>query len=569
MAIGSKNRFDPNSQDSNPRTFACMQMYGDALAIPVPDLERTDFLLVLGANPMVSNGSMMVVGDIKRSLTAIRARGGSIVVVDPRRTETAELAGEHHFIRPGGDAALLLAMLHVLFAENRTVTPAFADRVSELRVAAADFSPERVAPAIGMTATTIRELAVRLASARSGCLYARVGVCQNEFGPLASWLVEAVNIVTGRLGAVGGSMFGTPAADVATIGRVLIGNRWGRWRSRVRGLPEYLGALPSSAMSEEIETPGAGQFRALVAIAGNPVLSTPNGERLAVALAKLEHMVAIDFYVNETTRHAHVLLPPRHVFETGNFDPILHRFGIRNGVRYSPPIVETRDDTRADWEIATELAIRLRAPAIGRGVLRRLARGLPDRIVDGLLRIGPYKLSLRELRARPHGIDLGALEPGVRIPGGRADLAPAVFLADLPRLAAWVDAARTGLVLIGRRHLRSNNSWMHGLRALAKGPDRATLLVHPDDAARFGLTDRGLARVRSRAGELIVPVVVTTDVMPGVVSFPHGFGRLNVNAITDEQRVEPIIGTSILNGVPVTLEPVDQARGSRTVIRVP
>ena len=581
MAIGSKNRFDPNSQDSNPRTFACMQVYGDALTMPVPDLDRTDFLLILGANPLVSNGSMMVAGDIKKRLTAIRERGGSIILVDPRRSETAKLATEHHFIRPGADAALLLAILHVVFANDYVAPPSiarFADRLAELRAAAAPFSPERVAPAVGIAAATIRALAKQLASARRGCVYARVGVCQNEFGPLASWLVEATNIVTGHLGAEGGWMFTTPAADVATLGRVLIGNRWGRWRSRVRGLPEYLGALPSAVMAEEIETPGRGQIKALVVIAGNPVLSTPNGERLGRLLPGLEHIVAIDFYINETTRHAQVLLPPRHVFETGTFDLILHRFGVRNGVRYSPSILTTTDDTRSDWEIATELALRLRAPRLGRGLARRLAKDLPDRIVDGLLRIGPYRLSLRALRQQPHGIDLGALVPGVRIPRGRADLAPEVFLADLPRLAAWVDAARNAdLVMIGRRDLRSNNSWMHNLRALAKGADRATLLVHPDDASRLGLVHGGRARVRSRAGELIAPVVITTDVMPGVVSFPHGFGHqsaqstlaiagalagANANAVTDERFVEPIIGTSILNGVPVSVEPI-VPRGSR------
>ncbi|MEO8553156.1 MAG: molybdopterin-dependent oxidoreductase, partial [Kofleriaceae bacterium] len=558
MAIGSKNRFDPNSQDSNPRTFACMQVYGDPLAMPVPDLDRTDFLLILGANPVVSKGSMMVAGDVEGRLAAIRARGGAIVVVDPRRTETAKIASEHHFIRPGGDAALLLAILHVVFGEALVSAP-HGDRLAELRGAVAAFPPERVAPAIGMTAPVIRSLARRLATARTGCVYARVGVCQNEFGPVASWLVEVTNVVTGRLGAIGGAMFPTPAADVATLGRILIGNRWGRWRSRVRGLPEYLGALPSATIAEEIETPGPGQIKALVVIAGNPVMSTPAGERLGRLLPRLEHVVAIDYYLNETTRHAHVLLPPRHVFETGNFELILHRFGVRNGARYSPAILATPDDTRADWEIATELALRLRAPRRAHHFARRLARDLPDRIVDTLLRLGPYRLSLAALRAQPHGVDLGPLVPGVRIRRGRANLAPGVFLADLPRLGAWIDARAAALVLIGRRDLRSNNSWMHNLAALAKGPDRATLHVHPDDATRLGLVDGGRARVRSSAGELEAPVVVTAEVMPGVVSFPHGFGHqaaartlaiaaalpgASANAITDARRVEPILGTS-------------------------
>lgn len=557
MTLGTKNRFDPNSQDSNPRTFACMQVYGDPLTMPVPDLDRTDFLLILGANPVVSNGSMLVAGDITKRLAAIRERGGAIVVIDPRRTETAELAGEHHFIRPGADAALLLAIIHVLFSEAGVAWSSFgayAARAPELHAAALPFTPERVAPAVGISAATIRDIARRLATARTACVYARVGVCQNAFGPLANWLVECLNILTGRLGAIGGAMFTTPAADIAPLARTLIGSKWARWTSRVRGLPEYLGAIPSATMAEEIETPGPGQMRGLVVLAGNPVLSTPNGERLAIALAKLEHVVAIDYYVNETTRHAHVILPPRHVFETGNFELVLHRFGIRNTLRYAPPIVQTDDDTRTDWDIASELAIRIRAPRLARPALRRAARDLPDRIVDGLLRVGPRRLSLAALRAQPRGIDYGPLEPGVRIPGGRANLAPDVFLADLPRLATWIDAPPTPLVMIGRRHQRSNNSWMHNLHALTKGPDRTMLLAHPEDAARLSLADGDRIRIRSRVGQVVTTVRVTTDLMPGVVSLPHGFAQPNANALTDEQQVEPIIGTSILNGVPVDIE---------------
>ncbi len=571
MVLGTHNRFDPSSQDSNPRTFACMQMYGGALAIPVPDLDRTDFLLMLGANPVVSNGSMMVVGDAKVRLRAIRARGGSIVVIDPRRTETAKLAGEHHFIRPGGDAALLLAMLHVILVEGIIADQRGVHGVRELREVARAFTPERVAPAIGIAAETIRELAVRFAAAPTACAYSRVGVCQNEFGPLANWLVEALNVVTGRLGAVGGSMFTQPAADIAPLEQRLIGARWGRWRSRVRGLPEWLGTLPSAALLDEIETPGAGQIRALIVLAGNPVLSTPAGERLGAALPRLEHMVAIDFYVNETTRHAQVILPPRHVFETGNFELLLHRFGVRNAARYSPPILATSDDTRADWDIATELAIRIAGPRFARSLPRGWLRGVPDRLISTLLRVGRYRLSLAALQAHPHGLDLGALQPGIRIPKAQVDVAPAVFLADLPRLSAWVDGARSPTpVLIGRRHLRSNNSWMHNLPALAKGPDRATLMIHPLDAQSLGIVDGQRVRVRSRVGEVTAPVFVTDEVMPGVVSLPHGFGHAgittlrvahgvagaNANALTDTAAIEPIIGTSILNGVPVTIEPV-------------
>ena len=566
MALGSHNRFDPNSQDSNPRLFACMLVYGDALSLPVPDIDRTDHLLVLGANPAASNGSQMGLGDVRTRMRAIRERGGKVVLIDPRRTESMPWATSHHFIRPGGDAALLLAMLHVLFAEGRVKRDlhTVASGAAELRAIADRFPPERVAPAIGIDAATIRALALDFASAPSACAYSRVGVCQNGFGPVASWLVEALNVVTGNLDRAGGAMFPTPSADVAPLGRMLVGNHWGRWRSRVRNLPEFLGAIPSSAMAEEMETPGQGQIRALVCLAGDPVLTTPNGPRLAAAIAALELVVAIDFYVNETARHAHFVLPPRHVFETGNYDLLLSRFSVRNVAKYSPPILRRDDeDTRDDWVILSDLAGRVALWSPLPRVVRDMVRSLPERVIDLLLRVGPHKLSLRALSDAPHGVDLGPLVPSggkcVRTPDGRACLAPAPLVADVPRLEAWTDERRRpgDLLLVGRRHLRSNNSWMNELPALAKGPDRSALLVHPEDAARLGVRDGARVRVRSRTGNVVVTAQVTADVMPGVVSLPHGFAKANANALTDDQLVEPVIGTSILTGVPVELELAD------------
>jgi anaerobic selenocysteine-containing dehydrogenase len=564
-ALGTKNRFDPNSQDSNPRLFACMSMYGDALSIPVPDVDRTDFLLVLGANPAASNGSQMGLGDVRTRMRGIRDRGGRVVLIDPRRTESATWATSHHFIRPGGDAALLLAMLHVIFVDGPIALDLRrrASGVAELRALAARFPPERVAPAVGIDAPTIRALAHDFAAAPRACAYARVGVCQNAFGPVASWLVEALNVVTGNFDREGGAMFPTPSADVAPLGRAVIGNHWGRWRSRVRGLPEFLGALPSAAMAEEMETPGEGRVRALVCVAGNPVLTTPNGERLARALAELELVVAVDYYVNETTRHASYILPPQHVFETGNFDLLLSRFTVRNVAKYSPPILTTDDDTRDDWDIMSDLAARLTLPASLHRACRRGGRNVPEWVIDLLLRLGPARLSMRALRAAPHGIDLGPLVRSrgdrVRTSDGRIRLAPPALVADVPRLDAWVDEQRRGgdLVLIGRRHLRSNNSWMNGLPSLAKGPDRTRLLVHPTDATRLGVAEGDTVGVRSRTGRVSAVVRITDDVMPGVVSLPHGFAQCSANAITDDRLIEPVVGTSILNGVPVVVEVAD------------
>jgi anaerobic selenocysteine-containing dehydrogenase len=584
-ALGTRNRFDPGTQDSAPRLFACREVYGDVTSIPVPDLDRTDHLLILGANPAVSNGSMMSLGDARGRLAGVRARGGRLVVVDPRRTETAALADVHHFIRPGGDAALLFAMLHVLF-EERLVDEArvasMASGLGALRELSGRFPPERVAAAVGLDAEAIRGTARELAGARRAVVHGRLGTCQNELGPLASWLIESVNVVTGNFDREGGAMFATPAADVARLARLLLGGDRAPRRSRVRGLPALLGTLPSAVMAEEMETPGAGQIRGFVTFAGNPVLSTPNSARLSRALAGLDFMVSIDFYVNETSRHAHLVLPPAHPFEVGNYELILLGLAVRNVARFSPPILDRPTGARDDWEILGELAARLVVPGAGiAGAARRLGRDLPDRVVDLLLRLGPHRLSLDALRRAPHGVDLGPLVPSradkVRTPDGRVRLAPEVFVREVPRLERWVAeraAATAGggeLVLIGRRHLRSNNSWMHNARSLVKGPDRSQLLMAPADAARLGLADGTRVRVRSRVGEVIARLAVTEEMKPGVVSLPHGYGHAeaaatlrvagavpgpNVNELTDDQTLEPLVGAAILSGVPVTVSAI-------------
>ena len=567
-ALGTKNRFDPNSQDGAPRLFACWQVYGDALALPVPDVDRTEFRLLLGANPAASNGSMVALGDARKRLKAIVKRGGRIVLIDPRRTETAAWCTQHAAIRPGGDAALLLGMLHVLFAEGRVAKDAiasFADGLVELEALAARFAPERVGPAIDIPADTIRQVARDFGAAGSACAYGRIGIAQGEFGPLASWLVEVLNIVTGNLGRAGGAMFPSPATDIGPIARRLGGKVFGRWRSRVRNLPEFLGSLPSAVLAEEIETPGPGQIRALITMAGDPVLSTPNGDRLGRALQGLAFQVGIDFYLNETTRHADIVLPAAHALETGNFDLLLLGLAVRNVARWSPAVVPPPPGVLDDWQIASELALRLRAPWLLR-LGRRLLRRLPELLIDGLLRFGKYRLRLADLRAAPHGIDLGPLRPSRR----QVQLMPAALVADLPRLERWLAKEReTGLLLIGRRHLRSNNSWMHNLDLLVKGPPRTQLLMHPVDAVRLGLEDGARVRVRSGVGEVTAVLALSDTMAPGVVSLPHGFGHSsaaetlriaskldgpNVNALTDRLRIEPVVGASILGGVAVEVE---------------
>jgi anaerobic selenocysteine-containing dehydrogenase len=598
-ALGTRNSFDVNSLDANPRLLASLLLYGDSMSVPVPDLDRTAYMLMLGANPAASNGSAMSLGDVPGRFSDLRARGGRLVLVDPRRSESAAWADEHHFIRPGGDAAFLMAILHVLFSEDhvdRIRIAAIADGLSELEALARPFTPERVAARTAIDAGSIRRIAREFAAAPRAVAYGRVGACLNDFGTTVCWLLDALNVVTGNFDREGGLMFTTPVAEVASSARALGLNTYDRYRSRVRGMPEFGGQLPTAILAEEIETPGAGQIRGLVTIAGNPVLSSPNGQRLSAALARLDFMVAIDFYLNETTRHAHLLLPPLGGLERGHYDIVFHATAVRNTAKYSEPVFDRPRDSKEDWEILYELGMRLGGLRFGSAPLDIALRAAwhvgyrlhPDRLLDMLVRTGhwgdkymPFSkgLNLAKIRRAPHGIDLGPLLPGQRETrvarqGHRILLVPGALRGEAARLQAWLDAPTEELVLIGRRHLRSNNSWMHNLHSLTKGPDRTALYVHPSDAARIGVRDGQQVRARTRVGVITVSVKITDQVMPGVVSLPHGFGHgqsrqtlriagaleaPSLNDLTDERRVDPISGTAVLNGTPVTLEPIAAA----------
>jgi anaerobic selenocysteine-containing dehydrogenase len=558
-------------------------MYGDPTAIPIPDVDRTEYLLMMGANPAASNGSLMTLGDVRGRLRGIRERGGRIVLIDPRRTETAALASEHHFIRPGGDAAFLLAFLHVLFAEKLVDRAAMGGKVNGVDIVermVAAFPPERVAAATAIPADTIRRLAREFAAARAAC-YGRVGTCVNTFGSIASWLQEVVNVVTGNFDRAGGTLFASPAVDLGMVGRRLGLARWNRWRSRVRGLPELGGQLPAVTMAEEMETAGDGQIRAFVTLAGNPVLSSPNADRLSRALSGLDFMISIDIYRNETTRHAHVILPPRYALERPHFDVVFPALAVRNFVRWSDAVIPPAPDTRDDWEILYELGMRLGGLRFGNAAFDLAARacwraGLrltPDRVVDTLLRVGRYRLSLARVQKATHGIDLGPLQPQwertVRTTSGKVELAPALLVDDVARVNDWLARHADdgqGLLLIGRRDLRSNNSWLHNVRSLVKGSDRTALYMSPADATSRGLGDGDTVRVASRKGTVTARLSVSDVMMPGVVSLPHGWGHAasadslrvagplggpNLNALTDEDVVDPLTGTAALNGVPV------------------
>ncbi len=578
--LRTKMRFSATSADQLPHMLVALEMFGHQALLPVPDVDRAQYFLCIGANPLVSNGSIMTAAGIERRLKELRARGGRLVVIDPRRTETARMADEHHFVTPGSDALLLMAMVHTLFEDKLVKLGRLSGAtrgLDALERAAEPFSPERVAPHTGISADVTRRLARELSAASSGVVYGRVGVCHSEFGALAAWLVVVLNALSGNLDRPGGAMFTTPAVDVVRLG-ALLGQKgsFGRYKSAVRGLPEFGGELPVACLAEEIE---AGNIRALVTIAGNPVASVPNGARLAAALEKLEAMVSLDIYRNETTRHAHVLLPTSFGLEREHFDLLLQAVAVRNVTRWSPALFEPPPGVRDDWAILTDLACAVASRVPGGtlpGIAARAARALgPQRVFDAALRAGPHRLSVRKLKEHPHGLDLGALEP--RLPNSlhtsdrRIHIAPPRFVADVPRLRASMDAKPSddGLVLVGRRHLRSNNSWMHNSQRLVKGREACTLLMHPRDATARGLATGTRVRLRSRVGEVSVSLEVSDEMTPGVVSLPHGWGHgrqgvelriarehagASINDVTDEARIDALSGNAAFSGTPVVVE---------------
>jgi anaerobic selenocysteine-containing dehydrogenase len=577
-ALRTRNVYSASSADQLPQMLVALRMFGHQVVIPVPDLDRTDFLLLLGANPMVSNGSLMTAPGMKHRLRAIRERGGRVVVVDPRRTETADAADEHVPIRPGTDALLLAAMLHVIFAERWMNAGRLEGRIKNLDALASfvrELSPERVAPRTGVSAETTRRLAGEFARTERAACYGRVGLCTQRYGTLASWLLQVLNLVTGHLDDVGGMMLTTPAVDIVSIlSKMGLRGTYDRWRSRVRNLPEFGGELPVAALADEIEASGTGRIRGLMTIAGNPVLSSPNGRRLDRALTSLEHVVSIDPYLNETTRHAHVLLPPAPPLSRGHYDLALYAFAVRNVAKYAEPVIERESLARHDWEIVADLSARMFVPRLLRTpALRALQALCPERILDLMLRLGPHRLSLAKLRQAPHGVDLGPLEPGriarsIGTADGQIDIAPADFMREArDRLLADVMIDTNGdLLLIGRRQLRNNNSWLHNSHRLVKGKPRCTLLIHPQDATTRDLANGDVARLESKAGSLTVAVEVTDTILPGVVSLPHGWGHdragirltvardfpgTSVNDVTSELDVDTLSGTAAFNGVAV------------------
>ncbi|WP_206068528.1 molybdopterin-dependent oxidoreductase [Nonomuraea composti] len=574
--LGTRNRFSSNSVDVLPSQFVSYLLYGNQWLIPVPDIDRTGYFLVFGANPAASNGSVMSAPGITRRIRELRGRGGRMVLFDPRRTESARLADEHHFIRPGTDAAVMLAMVRTIVDEGLARPLPYVDGLEDFRAAIEQFTPERVAEVSGVPAETIVRIAREYAAAPSAACYGRTGVSTQRFGTLSQWAIQILNLVTGNFDRPGGVLVTQPAIDMIAGGQLSPGH-YARWHSRVRGLPEFSGELPVAVLAEEILTPGEGQIRAMFTVSANPVLSTPAGHTLGRALGELDFMASVDFYINETTRHADVILPPTDLLERDHFDLFFSMFTIRDVARFTPAVLPKPDGARHDWQIIGELARRYQEllPPDERKDQPALSL-TPEQILDYGLAAGQYKLSVAELRRHPHGLDLGPLRPSMparlQTDGKRIDLAPPLLMSELQRARGELLTPRPAdeLLLIGRRHLRDNNSWLHNSARLVKGRPRHHLLMHPDDMKARDLAHGDLVSVRSDAGTVEVEVSASEDLMPGTASLPHGYGHAlaretlsiagtlpgaSVNDLTDPHYLDHISGTAALNGVPITVTP--------------
>ncbi|MBT7374987.1 MAG: molybdopterin-dependent oxidoreductase [Porticoccaceae bacterium] len=576
-AVQSKIHFSATSLDQLPHHLTSYSLYGHQSLIPVPDIDHTSYMVIIGGNPLASNGSIMTSPDIPKRLKAIQQRGGRFIVIDPRRSETAEIADQHLFIRPGTDAWLLMAMLNTLFAEDLINTGHLSEYligVDEVRRACEGYSPELAEQRTGVSAEQIRQLARDMASIEGAVCYGRMGVSVQVYGTLCQWAIQMINILTNSLDVRGGMMPSSPAFGFIKPGESGAGH-FAAFHSRVSGLPEFAGELPATVMSEEILTEGEGQIRGLITIAGNPVLSAPNGNQMDQALAGLDFMVSIDFYINETTQHADIILPPTSALEHDHYDLAFHRLAVHNTTRFNEAVFEPAEGTRHDWEIFNELGIEI---ARRKGIEVKPLPS-PDKLIDIGIQRGPYStaaghelaLTLDKIKQHPHGLDIGPLEPSLLerlcTPDGKITLMADYISEDLARLASDLQTTEEGeLLLIGRRHIRSNNSWMHNSHRLVKGKPRWQLLMNPQDMATHQLQDQSQVRIQSRVGEVQTQVLASDEVMPGVVSLPHGWGHqrdgvnleiaaeqagVSCNDLTDDKLIDQASGNSALNGVPV------------------
>ena len=576
-ALGTNNRFSSASADQLPHHVASNYMLGAGMLIPVPDIDHTDFMLVIGANPIVSNGSLMTAPGVHKRLKAIQDRGGKIVVVDPRKTETAKKADQHLFIQPETDALLMLALVHTLFAEDRVNyghLEAMIEGADRLEDAVKPYSPDAVAGACGIDADTIHQLARDMSEAKSAVCYSRMGASTQSFGGLCQWLNNVLNILTGNFDRRGGAMFPQPAFDLLQ-GRKGKASSYGRYESRVRKLPFFNSEFPVATMADEVLTPGDDQIRAMITIAGNPVLSAPGGNKLDEAFESLDFMVSVDIYLNETTRHADIILPATTGLEVPHFDVFFNSFAVRNTVKFSEPMFEKTANQKHDWEILRDLALKLTG--------REDDGVTPEMMLDGGLKQGAYGkdgMSLDHLKANPHGVDLGPLQPclehRIQTDDDKIHIAPQLYLDDLKRLndSGLLESKTESdypFAMISRRLPRSHNTWTQNSRRLVKGKDPCTLQINPEDAKQLGLEDGQIAQVSSPAGEVCLPVELNDDMFAGVVSIPQGWGHnrqdtamnvaqaqpgVSMNDLTDSRRVDELTGNAAFNGTRVTVTAV-------------
>lgn len=569
-ALKTQNIFSATSADQLPHHFASWLMFGHPFLLPIPDIDRTDYWLIMGGNPIASNGSLMTAPDVAHRLEAIQKRGGKVVVIDPRFTETAEKADQHFFIRPGTDVYLLLSMLQVIFENGLDKTPSYVSGLETLKSLVKDFTPEKVSKITGIEANSIRQIVKEFTASKSAVAYGRIGLSTQQFGGVCQWLLNAINVVTGNCDVTGGAMFTKPAVDIL-MGAKKQYDKYNRFQSRVRGLPEFMGELPVACLAEEILTEGNGQIRALITSCGNPILSTPNGRQLDTAFEKLDYMVSIDIYINESTQYANIILPPATGLEVAHYDLTFNALAIRNVTRFSEPLFEKSEGAKFDWEIIQELTNRIsgeKTPPQDPHLTK----------VEMGLAFGPHHLSLEKLRQNPHGIDLGPLQPcfpeRLLTIDKTIHLAPEILVNDMARVEKNFVAQNDNnfnLLLINRRHLRDNNSWMHNSKRLVKGKSRCTLLINPEDAKSRNITEGTMVKIKSRVGEINVAVELSEKMMAGVVSLPHGYGHarkgvkldvavahagVSVNDLTDDLLLDNLTGNAVFGGVPVSVESI-------------
>ena len=577
QSLGSNQVYTATSVDQLPHHFASLMMFGHFMMFPIPDIDRTDFMLIMGGNPAVSNGSIMTAPHFSKRLKAIQKRGGKVIVIDPRFTETSKIADQHHYIKPGRDALLLLALIHVIFKENLNSKGHLEKNMNgeeTIVEIVKPYSPDAIAKLIGIDSSEIKKMALQFANSKTAVCYGRFGLSTQEFGGICQWLVNVLNCITGNMDSIGGALFTKPIIDIVSTSRIK-GKKgsFNAYQTRVNNLPEFSGEFPVSALADEILTPGENQLKAMVTIAGNPVLSTPNGQRLGKAFESLEYMVAIDIYLNETTKYANIILPTTTGLETPLYDLVFHQFAIRNTAKYSEILFDKTEEQRHDWEILKELTTRLS------GIENPLNL---EQTLDYMLQFTSYtepKLSVSELKKHPHGLDYGLLKP--QFPGRlftsdkKIELAHTLFLEDLKRLdkkiIEWKEKVTSEypFYLIGRRHLRSNNSWMHNSKRLVKGKERCTLLIHSKDAESLQLEEGQTVTVFSKIGKVSIPIEITTQIMPGVLSMPHGWGHhrkgtklsiaeqqpgVSINDLTDATKIDVLTANADFSGTTVKIE---------------